>query len=84
MNVRFERFLDKSNSLWIGSKGDGILKIHNYNVNKNLNDCEVELINKSNNAINDNVIYAFGKSKKIYYGLVVKMGYIIIHIKQKN
>ncbi|GAB1415475.1 response regulator [Paludibacter sp.] len=57
-------FLDKSNSLWIGSKGDGILKIHNYNVNKNLNDCEVELINKSNNAINDNVIYAFGKSKK--------------------
>ncbi len=57
-------YLDKHNTLWIGSKGDGILKMHNYDVNKSLNDCVIELMNSTNNQISDNVIYAFGKSKK--------------------
>lgn len=57
-------FLDYANTLWIGSKGDGILKIYNYDINKSIYDCKIEPINTTNSSLSDNIVYAFAKSKK--------------------
>ena len=57
-------YLDKENTFWIGSKGDGILKIYDYNANKNIQDCRIESVNTSNSNLSDNIIYKFQKSKR--------------------
>lgn len=57
-------FLDDNNTLWVGSKGDGILRILNYDINKSIYDSKIEPINTGNSYLNDNVVYVFGKSKK--------------------
>lgn len=56
--------LDDENSLWIGSKGDGIVRIKDYDINKNPLDCTIEYINTSNSQLSDNAVYAFSRSKK--------------------
>ena len=55
-------FLDKENSLWLGTKGEGILKIHNYNVNSNTLNYPTELITSANSLLSDNSVYAFAES----------------------
>ncbi|WP_165043015.1 hybrid sensor histidine kinase/response regulator transcription factor [Dysgonomonas sp. ZJ709] len=57
-------FLDDKNTLWIGSNGDGILKIYDYELNKNLIDCKMENINNANSALSGNSVYSFSKSKR--------------------
>lgn len=57
-------YLDKENTFWIGSKGDGILKIYDYNANKNIQDCRIESVNTNNSNLSDNIIYKFQKSKR--------------------
>ncbi|MDD3079920.1 MAG: helix-turn-helix domain-containing protein [Paludibacter sp.] len=57
-------FLDNQNTLWIGSKGDGILKVYDYNVNKSIHDCRIEAISTKNSQLSDNIIYAFRKSNR--------------------
>lgn len=56
--------MDKNNTLWIGSKGDGIIKIHDYDMDKNIHECKIESLNTDNNELSDNIIYAFAKSNK--------------------
>lgn len=55
-------FLDKNNSLWLGTKGEGILKIKNYDVRKNTLDYQTELITSNNSTLLDNSVYAFAES----------------------
>lgn len=55
-------FLDKENSLWLGTKGEGILKIANYNNNSSTLDFHTELITSSNSLLSDNSVYAFAES----------------------
>lgn len=55
-------FLDKENSLWLGTKGEGILKINDYNVNSNTLNYHTELITSSNSLLSDNSVYAFAES----------------------
>ncbi|MBB4034917.1 signal transduction histidine kinase/ligand-binding sensor domain-containing protein/AraC-like DNA-binding protein [Dysgonomonas hofstadii] len=55
--------LDKDNTLWIGTKGDGILKIYNYDY-ENGNNSRMEHILSSNSPLNDNAVYSFAKSRK--------------------
>lgn len=54
--------LDDNNTLWVGSKGDGILKLHNYNINRKITDGRMEAVNTSNSRLPDNIIYAFYRS----------------------
>ncbi|MDL2257019.1 response regulator [Bacteroidales bacterium OttesenSCG-928-I14] len=56
--------LDEEQTLWIGSKGDGILKIYDYDENKSIHNSRMESINVTNSALSDNVVYTFGKSSK--------------------
>lgn len=55
-------FLDKENSLWLGTKGEGILKIHNYDVKSNTLNFQTELITSANSSLSDNSVYAFAES----------------------
>lgn len=57
-------FLDKENSLWLGTKGEGILKIHNYDVRKNTLNYHTELITTNNSKLLDNSVYAFAESSR--------------------
>lgn len=57
-------FMDKENTLWIGTKGDGILKIHNYDINKHVLDCTIETLTAGNSLLNDNSVYSFAESSR--------------------
>ncbi|NDV60686.1 hybrid sensor histidine kinase/response regulator transcription factor [Bacteroides sp. 519] len=57
--------LDNKKTLWVGTKGDGILKINNYNVSTGDYDIKnIEHLLKSNSLLNDNSVYVFARSKK--------------------
>ncbi len=56
--------LDKENTLWIGTKGDGILKLINYNNKQNIADSDMQYITSENSDLSDNSVYAFATSSK--------------------
>lgn len=56
--------LDKENTLWIGTKGDGLLKVKNYGFDKTITHDMIELSNSENSQLSNNSIYALTKSKR--------------------
>lgn len=56
-------FLDKENTLWIGTKGDGILKILNYRRDSDINN-KTEHFSSANSELDDNSVYTFANSNK--------------------
>ncbi len=57
-------YIDDEKTLWIGSKGDGILKIYDYDISKNVLDCRMENLTISNSHLKDNSVYSFAQSKR--------------------
>ncbi len=57
-------FFDKNNSLWLGSKGDGIVKIDNYAPDKDVKSSKIDHILASNSNLNNNSVFAYAKSNK--------------------
>lgn len=57
-------FVDKDNTLWVGSRGDGILRIFNFRTDKKAKDHRMELINTSNSRLQDNTILSFAASQQ--------------------
>ena len=57
-------FLDQYRTLWIGTKGDGIVKVHNYNPMRGSFVNNVEHLLSGNSELKNNSVYAFGASKK--------------------
>lgn len=57
-------FLDSHNNLWVGTKGDGIIKINNYSFEKNIKDYKVENLTTTNSGLYHNSLYAFAPSKR--------------------
>ena len=56
--------LDKERTFWIGTKGNGILKIYDYEVDKNISDCRSEVLTISNSGLGSNAVYCIGKSNR--------------------
>jgi signal transduction histidine kinase/DNA-binding NarL/FixJ family response regulator len=56
--------LDQFNTLWIGTKDDGILAIHDFRANGDLNVEKIEHHTVNNSALANNTVYAFAKSKR--------------------
>lgn len=56
--------IDKEQTLWIGTKGDGILKIFNYDANKSIANCKTEKQTTENSLLNSNAVFCFAKSKR--------------------
>lgn len=57
-------FLDNEQSLWIGTKGDGILKIRNYSSEKDISQQSYNYITTENSQLRDNSVYSFSDSHK--------------------
>ncbi|MDR0371679.1 MAG: response regulator [Prevotellaceae bacterium] len=56
-------YLDIENTLWIGSKGDGIIRLFNYDIFRNQSSGS-EQLSVNNSQLKDNSVYAFEKSRK--------------------
>lgn len=48
----------------MGTKGNGILKIYDYEFDKNISDCRAEVLTTSNSALSSNAVYCFAKSHR--------------------
>lgn len=55
--------LDKEHTLWVGTKGDGIVKIHDYNETTNKGNNTEHLLT-TNSQLKDNSVYIVAPSKK--------------------
>lgn len=57
-------YLDEDRTFWVGTKGNGILKIYDYEVDKSISDCRAETLTTSNSALGSNAVYCFAKSHR--------------------
>ena len=57
-------FLDEEHTLWIGTKGDGLVKIPHFKLGENLFNVELQQISMENSALSDNSIYAISSSSR--------------------
>ncbi|MDD3039305.1 response regulator [Bacteroides sp.] len=57
-------YLDAEKTFWVGTKGNGILKISDYEVNKNIAECHAETMTTANSALGSNAVYCFAKSHR--------------------
>lgn len=57
-------YLDHERTFWIGSKGNGILKIYDYDIDKNISDCRSELLTTTNSDLGSNAVYSLVKSRR--------------------
>lgn len=57
-------FLDEYNSLWIGTKGDGLLRVKNFNPAAGTPYGEQTLYTKGNSELSDNSVYALASSHR--------------------
>jgi signal transduction histidine kinase/CheY-like chemotaxis protein/ligand-binding sensor domain-containing protein/AraC-like DNA-binding protein len=56
--------IDKYNTLWIGTKDDGILTIDNFQTNGDINAKKIDHYTTGNSALTNNTIYAFAQSRR--------------------
>lgn len=56
-------FLDHQRTLWIGTKGDGIIRIRNYDIMRSSGSFS-EQLNTSNSLLKDNSVYSFAPSSR--------------------
>lgn len=57
-------FLDREKTLWIGTKGDGILRVTDYDPNTSLSQHIIRHSTVDNSLLNDNSVYTFSESAK--------------------
>lgn len=57
-------YLDEFNSLWIGTKGDGLLRVRNFNPIPGNSHGEQSLFTKGNSGLSDNSVYAVSHSSR--------------------
>ncbi|WP_369889430.1 response regulator [Bacteroides sp. AN502(2024)] len=57
-------FLDHDQTLWLGIKGEGLLKIPHYDVNRNTTDYHTELLTTANTPLLNSSVFAFAKSRR--------------------
>lgn len=57
-------YLDQERTFWIGTKGSGILKIYDYEIDKSVSACQTEILTTANSVLGSNAIYCFAKSRR--------------------
>lgn len=55
---------DKERTLWIGLKGEGLLKVYNYNPNKEISEFKSEKITSKNSELKSNAVYSIAQSQR--------------------
>jgi signal transduction histidine kinase/DNA-binding response OmpR family regulator/ligand-binding sensor domain-containing protein len=57
-------FWDTQRNLWIGTKGNGTMKVEHYTPDKMFSSFKAERFTTANSALNSNAVYCFAKSKR--------------------
>lgn len=57
-------FLDRNNNLWLGTKGDGILKINNYNRGGRISINDLSVYKMENSELVNNSVFTFAPGRK--------------------
>lgn len=58
-------YWDDERTLWVGTKGNGIIKIYNYSPDKEIDKCRIEHVTVENQpALGNNAVYDFVKSRR--------------------
>ncbi len=57
-------YLDQERTFWIGTKGSGILKIYDYEIDKSISACQTEILTTANSVLGSNAIYCFAKGRR--------------------
>lgn len=57
-------YVDGRHTLWVGSKGDGILRIFNFQADKKAKNHRIDILNTANSLLQDDVILCFAKSRQ--------------------
>ena len=55
---------DKERTLWVGLKGEGLLKVYNYNPNKEISEFKSEKITSKNSELKSNAVYSIAQSQR--------------------
>ena len=76
-------YRDHEHTLWVGTKGDGILRIKNYSPESTLSE-SFDRISVSNSALTDNSVYCFapGSADKLWIGTENGLNYYSYKKKQ--
>lgn len=56
--------IDDDRTLWVGTKGNGILKIYDYDIAASPAECRKETLNVSNSGLGSNAVYCFERSMR--------------------
>ncbi len=57
-------YIDKNRTLWVGTKGNGILKIYDYDADKSISNCRTDKLTTSNSRLDNNAVYCFASSRR--------------------
>ncbi len=57
-------FLDREQNMWVGTKGDGIVKIERYDPDKVPEEEQLRYFTYENSSLNDNSVFAFAESSR--------------------
>lgn len=57
-------FLDRQNTLWIGTKGDGVVKCLDFHFDNDSDIKKIEYITSANTPLKNNSVYTFAKSNR--------------------
>lgn len=57
-------YKDEHRTLWIGTKGDGIIKVKDYEESEGLSTAKIENLTMNNSMLKDNAVYCIRKSEK--------------------
>ena len=56
--------IDDDRTLWVGTKGNGILKIYDFDISVQSPECSKETLTVSNSGLGSNAVYCFEKSSR--------------------
>lgn len=57
-------FKDSHQTLWIGTKGDGIIRINNFDESQDLSTAKIDHLTTNNSALKDDAVYCIRKSQE--------------------
>lgn len=77
-------YKDSENNLWIGTKGDGIIKVYNYEITSNLNNSKIERITAENSQLFDNSVYCIKENKRYGLWIGTEFGLNYYSLKEKR
>lgn len=76
--------VDRENTLWLGSKGDGLLRVFDYRADKEIKEHRMEMLTVSNSLLSDNVILSLTENEQEGLWIGCEQGLSYFNLKENN